>query len=645
MKKFLTVALVMLIVFCAPLVLGLFSNDSGQYLPEQDTGYTIENYVIDIDVKEDKSMRIKETITVNFSESSHGIVRWLKLRDKVSYYEKNKIVSKNYSNSITNFLNYTSTPCYRFEENGYVFYRFGDDYDTVVGEQTYSFGYTFYSGDDRIKSKDLFYFNIIGTGWDTSIANVNFSVTFPTQVEAQQFDFYVGQYGEDNAGGDSRLTYAISGNKITGNCTNLAYGEAITVYSEFKNGYFNIKRNYLFDIIIAVFTVVIVVWIAIFYYKKKKKDPIVEVVEFEAPKGITPTEAGYLNDGKITGDDLSSLIVYWASNGYVKIKELKKDFEITKIADLPADAKEHEKLFFEAIFRNCDVINSSSLSKLDGALGYRCKQSVEKDLQPCFEKKTENIFSNLCVFVVIVFVLMFWKNLTQACIGFFPALLGFVCVVVLGFGLCFMPGIIKLKQKISKKKFLLYYILDSILVLTALIGFAILMESYSDAFAARFYLMLLPVLCFLIYPGLEFYTKEGRDKLGHIRGLKNYIMMAEKDRMEMLVKDDPTLFYNVLPYAYVLGVSEVYMNKFKDVNIVQPDWYYSEDFTTKYIAYRMVTDLNMISTSITKSMINTNIVNTVSKTTSFIGKIGGGGGRSGGGFSGGGSGGGGGGRW
>ena len=53
MKKFLTVALVMLIVFCAPLVLGLFSNDSGQYLPEQDTGYTIENYVIDIDVKED----------------------------------------------------------------------------------------------------------------------------------------------------------------------------------------------------------------------------------------------------------------------------------------------------------------------------------------------------------------------------------------------------------------------------------------------------------------------------------------------------------------------------------------------------------------------------------------------------------------
>ena len=59
----------------------------------------------------------------------------------------------------------------------------------------------------------------------------------------------------------------------------------------------------------------------------------------------------------------------------------------------------------------------------------------------------------------------------------------------------------------------------------------------------------------------------------------------------------------------------------------------------------MVTDLNMISTSITKSMINTNIVNTVSKTASFIGKIGGGGGRSGGGFSGGGSGGGGGGRW
>lgn len=645
MKRFLTVALVMLVIFCAPLVLGLFSNDAGQYLPVQDTGYTIENYVVDIDVKEDKSMRIRETITVNFSEYSHGILRWLKLRDNVSYYENNKLVSKNYDNKISDFLNYSSVPCSRYEENGYVFYRFGSESKSVIGEQVYSFGYTFNSGDDRIKSKDLFYFNIIGTGWDTSIANVDFSITFPTEIEAQQFDFYVGQYGEDNVGGDSRLTYSASGKVVEGNCTNLAYGEAITVYSEFKNGYFNIKRNYLFDIIVAVSTVAIVVWIAIFYYKKKKKDPIVEVVEFEPPKGMTPTEAGYLNDGKITGDDLSSLIVYWASKGYVKIKELKKDFEITKIADLPANAKEHEKLFFEAMFKNGDVTNSNSLSKLDGAIGYRCKQSVEKDLQPCFEKKTENIFSNLCVAVVIIFALMFWKNLVQACVGIVPAILSLVCIVALGFGLCFVPDIVKLKEKVSKKKFLLYYILDSILVLAALIGFAILMESYSDAFAARFYLMLLPVFCFLIYPGLEFYTKEGREKLGHIRGLKNYIMMAEKDRMEMLVKDEPALFYNVLPYAYVLGVSEVYMNKFKDVNIAQPDWYYSEDFTTNYIAYRMVTDLNMISTSITKSMINTNIVNTVSKTASFIGKIGGGGGRSGGGFSGGGSGGGGGGRW
>lgn len=652
MKKFITVALVMLIFICPALLLGIFSNTSnGQYIPEQDTGYTIEDYQININVKNDKTMIISEKITVDFNEYSHGIVRWLKLMDNVSYYDNGKLTSKNYKNNITNFqYSYSESSgstrlVGTYEENGYIFYQMGNSSSYSIGTQTYAFSYAFNSGDDRMKSKDLFYFNIIGTGWDTSIANVDFTITMPTEIDGQEFKFYVGQYGEDNVGGDPRLTYSVEGNTVTGNCRNLAFCEAITVYSEFKNGYFKVSRNVFIDTIIAIATIATVVAFAFFFAFKRKKDPIVEVVEFEAPKGMTPSEVGYLNDGKLTGDDLSSLIVYWASKGYVKIKELEKSYEITKIANLPDDAKKHEKLFFEGLFKDGDVIDTKNLSQLNGELGYKCKKSVEKDMESYFQKSVDKIFNAICVVVAIIYSIMFNKNYFQAYPGILQFVLGIVALLGMCLGITLVVDIVKLKDKISKTKYMIYYILNAVLVLGSIIGFAILMDSYVDAFCARFYLMLLPIVAVLMYPFLELYTEKGREVLGHVRGLRNYIMMAEKDRMEMLVKEDPTLFYSVLPYAYVLGVSDVYMNKFKDVNIAQPEWYYSDNFTTSYFTYRMISNLNFVSTTITKNMISTNIMKTVAKGASTIGRIGGSGHGGGGGFSGGGSGGGGGGRW
>ena len=131
-------------------------------------------------------------------------------------------------------------------------------------------------------------------------------------------------------------------------------------------------------------------------------------------------------------------------------------------------------------------------------------------------------------------------------------------------------------------------------------------------------------------------TEYGASVYGQVLGLKRFIDTAEKHRLEMLVEESPEIFYDVLPYAYVLGVSDKWSKKFENIAIQQPDWYVSAtpgNFNS-YLLWR----------SLSRNMSTMN--STMTSIPQSKGSSGGGfSGGSGGGFSGGGFGGGGGGGW
>ena len=119
-----------------------------------------------------------------------------------------------------------------------------------------------------------------------------------------------------------------------------------------------------------------------------------------------------------------------------------------------------------------------------------------------------------------------------------------------------------------------------------------------------------------------------------IVGLRNFIEVAEKDRLEMLVKDDPEYFYHILPYAYVLNVTNVWSKKFENIALESPSWYVGAGPINSYVFMR---SLNRSLNTMSKTM--------MAPPPTKSGRGGGGAGGSGGGFSGGGFGGGGGGGW
>jgi uncharacterized membrane protein YgcG len=68
-------------------------------------------------------------------------------------------------------------------------------------------------------------------------------------------------------------------------------------------------------------------------------------------------------------------------------------------------------------------------------------------------------------------------------------------------------------------------------------------------------------------------TALGSRKLRECRGFQRFVRLAEKDRIAVLAKDDPTVFGRLLPYAMVLGVADQWAEAFRDLLTEPPDWY------------------------------------------------------------------------
>ena len=87
--------------------------------------------------------------------------------------------------------------------------------------------------------------------------------------------------------------------------------------------------------------------------------------------------------------------------------------------------------------------------------------------------------------------------------------------------------------------------------------------------------LIISIICAYHLPKRNSY---GRQLLGRLRGLKKFMEVAEKNRLTQLVEKDPKYFYKVLPYAYILGVSSKWINKFEDIMHENPDWYSGHSF-------------------------------------------------------------------
>lgn len=608
------------------------ATSSNSYTPSANNKYASYDYVIDqydvnMIVGENNTFDITETITAYFNVPKHGIYRKIPLKNSVVRLNGTKSTNRaKISNlSVDNMYDISKS-------NGIYNIQIGNADKTVTGKHTYTIKYNYNIGKDPVKDYDELYYNIIGDEWDTVIGNVTFSITMPKEFDSSKLGFSSGARGSiDN----SNILYNINENTITGDYIGILNpGEALTIRAELPEGYFNKAtsnvtiQDYLIYIVpIMSLIISAALW---FIYGRDKK--AVETVEFYPPEGFNSLEVGFLYKGSASNADVISLLIYLANKGYIQITETNEkslflnsqSFNITKLKDYDGN-NVNERLFLEGLFKSSS--KKVNISSLYNSFYITVNQILEninskENTQKIFESKSASKKKYIIIMMLISYILITAVpvlNYGNSNAIIFALLFPGIAIAVILFAL--------LGNSTSSSKCFVF-------IWGALFGgipwaFMILPALTQDNIYLFGYLI--GFICLIIMAiFLKHITKRtpyGLEILGKIKGFKNYLETAEKDKLEAMVIQNPNYFYDILPYTYVLGISDKWIKKFETITMQSPNWYVGTS------AFSMVT-------------FGTFMNNTMSSaTTAMSSSPRSSGGSSGGGSSGGGSGGGGGGSW
>ena len=577
-------------------------------------GYTIENYDINMVVNENNTFDITEKISVNFTGyNKHGIFRKIPLKNVVRRLDGTKSTNRAKISIIG-----VSEQYMVFNEDGYKVLKIGDSSTTVYGEKTYVIKYNYNIGKDKLKNEDELYFNLIGNEWDAEIENVTFNIKMPKPFNEENLGFSSGYEGSTN---NANVEYDIEWKTITGSLNDILYPEeGLTVRLTLPDGYFvgatdNIDYKECIGIGISVIFVIIAFCL---WRKYGKDDDVVDTVEFYPPEGLNSAELGYMYKGYTERKDAVSLLIYLANKGYLNIKELQwkandlrgsRDFVIEKVKDYDGD-NEGEKIFFNGLFDGRNKVGKGELANKFYIVLDKVNKSIGKkeNREKIFEKSSLGKRFLLLLMIIIVFLFMGgWKLFKE-----FDEL-NILVATGLGFSLFFL----------YKKSNILMIILNSVFFVVVTF-FCSANDIFEDNLSlVKFIIESISIILLILFLGImNKRTKYGTQILGRIRGFKYFLETVEKPKLEELVMNDPEYFYNILPYTYVLGVSNKWMKKFEDIALEEPLWLYSYGvFSNKSFNKFMHSTYTLISTSMASTPTGS--------------------GNSGGGFSGGGSGGGG----
>ena len=614
------------------ILLGIFLSFIGILSPKalyNEYDYYIDTYNITIDVNKDNSFDIKEELLVYFNTSKHGIYRNIPMRNNIERLDGTT------SNNYVSLTNVKTSPGSTIEKtDGNYVIRLGSESTLVDGYQTYTIEYNYNIGKDPLKDKDEFYFNIIGPEWvDTVIERVNFTINMPTEFDESLLGFSSGSVTSTS----NNVYYEVDGNTITGySYTPIYEGDALTIRLELPEGYFSEAKsiygsNITLSFILPIGCLLIV--LAIFYLKCLRRR-VIDPIEFYPPDDYNSLEIAFLYKGNVTNEDVISLLVYLADKKYIKIVEDKAQnlfsssgfTKIIKLKDYDGN-KNEEMEFMQGLFSTSDEVTISSLKYNF----YKTLNSIRTAVNSKENKnkilhKSNKMFKTL--FIILAYI-SFVGTIILQIIDFAPtSILIMVCFITL----FYMPFIFAL------------FAMKNALVIRIFVGLFILFH------ASMFYISLIgnyiigtlpivniiiaiicSVIIIIISGKFNYRTEFGNKIYGRIIGFKKFLETAEKDQLEHLVMENPTYFYDILPYTYVLGVSDKWIKKFESIAIEPADWYESST-TFNIIAF------NSCLTSAMRTA-------RMSYSSSSGGSSFSGGGSSGGGSSGGGSGGGGGGSW
>lgn len=354
--------------------------------------------------------------------------------------------------------------------------------------------------------------------------------------------------------------------------------------------------SYLFLVLFLADFAVVSLWLV--YGRKPKLN---SVVEFYPPDDINPAELGYIYDGVVNNRDVIALIFYWADKGYIAIDNSKEnDIVLTKLKDLPSSAKSYETLLFEDIFEKeslgIAIVDSSFTFEEKSIIGIKEKDSVKlndwkygrantndmrrikghirsyvdvKDKFYDWDSMKAQKISRLVLFIQFIICYIILRIISPVDNGDYIFMFSFVYVIFTVFTIAPLSefdGIAKKLKSPSKKK-RQDGTGELMFIVIGVWGMFFICTLFSNSLLIGFAIGISTIIIALFSINMKKIAYDNIKLKERIIGFRSFIEYAEKDRIELLVSENPEYYYNILPYAYVLGVTEKWAKKFEDFDL------------------------------------------------------------------------------
>ena len=548
--------------------------------------FKTDRFDVTINVKDDNSAYITENVDISVLSPIHGIYRYIPLANTVNYYDKQgNPIDKVRKNIKVEDITVERDLFESYKENGNMIIRIGDPDKLLRESHQYTYSYRVRMYDDGIKDYDVFYYNVIPTDWETSIAASTITVNMPKEFAESDVNVLVGRPadglfgGEDKVYGKQYYEWSIEGNTITINTLKeLPQGSYITVGIMLPEGYFtgelSDRKSYLFLYVLGLASGLLMLYM---WFTKGRDPKSVQTVEFYPPDGLTPAEIGYIIDGTVDRKDVLSLLIHFANKGYLTIEETGKDaYTVHKLRDLPPNAKDFEAIFFNGLFSWGD---SADLSDLPEDF-YTTYQAAREAIANSYQTRGKRLFSRaaskwrILSFAIVMLVTLIGSLIISRLYGNIALMGASAAIIVCLVWSYILAILVEDKKYVSKKggRFM-KTILSLVLLALAMAGtYAFMFFSVGARLAAILFIFMEGAGYFAVR-FMRARTKYGAEILGKVLGFKEFINVAELAKLEMLVEEDPTYFYDILPYAYVMGLSKKWAKKFENIHTEAPGWY------------------------------------------------------------------------
>lgn len=558
-KKYISLYCIIVFVFCQVFGFGsaVFADAKESILANTENFY-FEDFTADYYLSKDSDgvsrLRVVENLTAVFPafNQNKGICRFIPFKNQDGLN-----VTLDYLNwrNIKISRNGNYEPIYSIEKQDDFFQVCTGDDDYVLGKQVYTIEYEFVRVVTDFSDHQELYANTNGNGWsqkfNTLTARVHFSDDILDDVTGEAW-CYVGKYGES---GQDRCEISRTSDGFSFTTKNLRGNENLTFDIEISPGTFVVpapKKSYIyiyFIIAVAISCCAVLVYIVRAYLKSREKEKFYEGLfikpEYQPHDRYSLEEMGALYIGKKKDIKIAMLLelitkkkIDLIRDGN-RLKSRKWSILVNSLDEVsPAEVKLLMILNGGDSVRVGDIINiktrtaTSRLVKLGAELVDDITGELKNDGLVEGDYKVGVNYSMPAAIMIAVF-------------GYFivSAFLVFMAVVAILniFGFDEFVG-----EFVGKEKF---FILAPVMLLGTSLVSAILSTKINK---------------------VKNHTIEGLKMSRYMDGLKLYIKMAEKERLEFLqsvnnVEVFPEgvvgIYEKLLPYAAVFGLEESWLKE------------------------------------------------------------------------------------